>query len=96
MIELSEDDIVIRPVQNGWIVYHVNAADEEEDTFVFTNDNCTSAKNIIKHVFEDHIQMKNRGGFVLNWHSEGWEHSSSDSDESSVAVDNTDSVKVSK
>ena len=34
----------------------------------------TSVGEVIQHAFEDHVQTKRSGGFVLDWYPEGWDH----------------------
>ena len=74
MFNLNQDDTVIRRADNGWIVVHINGESEPVDTYVFENNDYTAAGKVIQHIFEDHTQLKRRGGFVLDWYPEGWEH----------------------
>ena len=74
MVNLNIDDIIIRRAVNGWIVFYINDEGEPVDTYVFENNDYTAVGQVIRHVFEDHTQLKRRGGFVLDWYPEGWEH----------------------
>ena len=71
---VNASDIIIRQVNNGWIVFEVSPDGDEIEVNVFEDNDYTAVGEVIQHVFDDHTQTKRNGGFVLDWYPEGWEH----------------------
>ena len=72
--KVNASDIVIRQVSNGWIVFEVSPDGDEVEAYVFEDNDYTAVGEVIQHVFEENRQSKRRGGFVLDWYPEGWDH----------------------
>ena len=72
--KVNASDIIIRQANNGWIVFEVSPEGDEIETNIFEDRDYTSVGEVIQHAFEDHVQTKRSGGFVLDWYPEGWDH----------------------
>ena len=81
--KLQEGDLLIKRVDNGWVVISCSKDNElHESTSVYqdpndTNDfNFSSASSLtscIKEIFVDFLQTKKTAGFTITCHEKGYE-----------------------
>lgn len=76
--KVNSSDVVIRQVNNGWIVFEVSPDGDEIETYVFEDNDYTAVDGVIKHIFDDYTQTKRSGGFSLDWRRHGWDQQPKD------------------